>query len=131
MKPSMMRVILFAKDMDRQTAFYRDVLGLTPCASPHPPSEWVDFDSGGARLALHAIPERYAKNIEISDPPKARGGTPYKPVFRVEDLRAACAELKAAGVPRLFPNEDEEVSTRADFLDPEGNVFQLTAEAIG
>ena len=124
----MQRSIVFAKDVPKMTAFYRDVLGLVPAPSEHPPDEWMALDAGPVQRALHRIPSPWSDDVEIADPPKARHGAPTKLVFRVDDLRAACDELVGKGVTML----DAEVMNRpgefvrGDFLDPEGNVFQLS-----
>ena len=126
----MQRSIVFAKDVPKMTAFYRDLLGLTPAPSEHPPDEWMALDAGPVQLALHRIPSPWRDDIEIADPPVARQGARTKLVFRVDDLRAACDELVSKGVRQL----DSEVMNRpgefvrCDFLDPEGNVFQLSLE---
>ena len=114
------RAILFAKDMKRMTAFYRDALGLRPL--PEKSSEgWVEFEAGGAGLALHAIPDQIAQGIEILNPPRAREETPIKLVFQVDDLEAARAHLTAQGATMFKPR----ARSSCDGVDPEGNVFQI------
>lgn len=99
-------VILFAKDMAKLTAFYRDTLGLTVVEeSP----TWVVLDAGGTQLALHAIPAEIAARIAISDPPKRRGDTPLKLGFVAD------------------PATVERLGMSGDCVDPEGNVFRITA----
>jgi len=122
------RSILFAKDMSRLTAFYGDSLGLSVLQSEFPPDEWVEFAAGSCNFALHRIPNPWAADVEIEDPPVVRQGAPTKLVFRVEDLEAARATLKQRGVTELDPgviNAPGE-RVRCDFVDPEGNVFQLS-----
>lgn len=128
MKTQLTRSIIFVKDMTKMTAFYRDVLGLTPQPGELPPEEWLVFDAGPVQLALHRVPEPWNEQVEITDPPVPRSGAPTKLVFLVEDLESARDELVARGVrmtdnPNL--NRPGEL-VRCDFLDPEGNVFQLT-----
>lgn len=118
------RAILFARDMQKMTAFYRDVLELTPLPDEHPSEAWQRFDAGGCELALHAVPAEHAARIEIAEPPEPRAGTPLKLVFTVADVAAARERLRAHGVPLLDGGGAPE---RADALDPEGNVFQIAA----
>jgi predicted enzyme related to lactoylglutathione lyase len=114
--------MVFAKDMTRMTAFYRDGLGLT--VVPEKSSEgWVVFDAGGAQFALHAIPPAIAKDIAIAQPPEARSNTPIKLVFQTPELEVVCQRLANLGA-KVFPPR---TSGSRDALDPEGNVFQLTA----
>jgi catechol 2,3-dioxygenase-like lactoylglutathione lyase family enzyme len=117
-------IILFAKDMPRMAAFYRDVIGLRPAPSADDSEGFVTLDAGGCRLCLHEIPEPYARGIEIGDPPQARAGTPIKLTFYSADVRGDRAQLIARGV-RM-----EEVRELGDLqlcngIDVEGNVFQL------
>jgi len=112
--------MVFAKDLPRMTAFYRDGVGLTLVAD-RSTADWSEFQAGGALFALHAIPPAIARDIEITDPPRARGDGALKLVFRVDDLAAARAHLAAHGAVMFEP-----WSPRAcDGLDPEGNVFQI------
>jgi catechol 2,3-dioxygenase-like lactoylglutathione lyase family enzyme len=124
------RVILFAKDMEKVAAFYRDILGLEPRPSEHPPDEWLPLATGGeCVLALHGIGAEYRNGIEIADPPDARHGSPAKIVLRVDDATKARDELAAKGV--RFANEASLASdplVRFDVLDPEGNLVQLSQE---
>ncbi len=114
--------ILFAKDMQRMSEFYHEALGLPLTAAPSLPG-WVEFDAGGVRLALHAIPPRVAKQIEITTPPRAREETPIKLVFEVDDLGETRRRLAQHGATMFEPK----LSGSCDGLDPEGNVFQLVA----
>ena len=111
--------MIFAKDMDRMTAFYRDGVGLR--LIPEARQEgWVEFEAGGCRLALHAIPTEIGKDIEITSPPRPRVNTPIKLVFETPDLEAARAHLLSHGAVMHEPGK-----YACDGLDPEGNVFQI------
>ena len=114
------RAMIFAKDMDRMTAFYRDGLGLRLIPETHQDG-WVEFEAGGCLLALHAIPAEIAKDIDITSPPLPRSHTPMKLVFETRDLEVARNHLLSQGAIMREP------STRGacDGLDPEGNVFQI------
>lgn len=122
------RSIVFVKDMEKMTAFYRDVLSLAPQPGEYPTQEWLAFDAGPVQLALHRIPEPWNSQITIDEPPSPRAGAATKLVFLVENLEEARDELLARGV-RLSDNPNLNAPgefVRCDFLDPEGNVFQLT-----
>src|SRR4051812_39387062 len=94
--------MVFARDMERMTAFYRDALELA--LIPGESREgWAVFDAGGARLALHAIPPAIAQQIVIADPPVAREDGAIKLVFHAPDPAAARARLIAHGAIMLEP----------------------------
>lgn len=114
------QAMIFAKDMDRMTAFYRDGLGLREIPETRQEG-WVELDAGGATLALHVIPEAIARDIEITDPPQARSDTPIKLVFETPDPTAARAHLVSLGAVMNEPRR----GGSCDGLDPEGNVFQI------
>jgi catechol 2,3-dioxygenase-like lactoylglutathione lyase family enzyme len=118
------QVIVFAKDLHRMHAFYRDELGLTTIDGAQP-DEWVQLDAGGVILALHAIPSAYATSIRIDDPPKPRTETALKLIFHVEDVRATRDKLSAAGAPLRELRELGQGRLSCDCLDPEGNVFRI------
>lgn len=105
--------------------FYRQMLGTQPVNA-----EWTDtwalFDADGTHFALHAIPEEYARNIEISSPPKVRETSPVKLIFAVDNVPPERSRLEGMGVTMLqrpWQNPAEE----CEGVDPEGNVFQISA----
>ncbi len=113
--------ILFVTHFDRMVRFYTDTLGLVP-KEEH--VGWIQFALGDSHFALHAIPPEYAEDIQIGDPPAVRWETPFKPVFHVEDLATAVSALLEQQVAPA--QSDVELSHgRVDFVDPEGNVFQI------
>jgi len=116
------RAIIFARDMNRLTEFYRDAAGL-PVISGSVSDGWVVLGAGEASVALHAIPDAIASGIEIADPPRKREEAAVKLVFEVDELEAAGARLLAHG-----GSLSEQRSWGAyDVTDPEGNVFQIVA----
>jgi catechol 2,3-dioxygenase-like lactoylglutathione lyase family enzyme len=119
------RAIIFTKNIERMTAFYRDALGLIPL--PDKSSEgWLELDAGGVALALHAIPGHIAKDIEIADPPTARERTPIKLVFEVPDIEVARIHLINHGAEMSEPS----AWGSCDGADPDGNVFQIVRRQL-
>jgi len=118
------RVILFARDMPKMIKFYRDVVGLKLLPSQDP--AWKEFDCEGSLFALHGIPERIAKDIEIEDPPNPREGTPTKICFQAENVQEQRLALSAAGVPVRDIHKFDDFMF-FDIVDPEGNVVQFTS----
>jgi methylmalonyl-CoA/ethylmalonyl-CoA epimerase len=114
----MHQVALRASDLDASIAFYRDVLGLPFVARFDPPG-LAFFDLGGTRLLLEG---------------SASEAVVY---YAVDDLAAACAGLRAAGVellhePALVHRDDDgtfgaagEEEWMAFLHDPSGNIVGL------
>jgi len=106
-----------AEDLDRATAFYRDVLGLRHIASYDPPG-LAFFDLGGTRLLL----ERNAPSSLI--------------YLAATDIEEAVAALRSAGVEitsdphTIFDDTEGTFGDPAEewmafFTDSEGNTVGL------
>lgn len=122
---TLFRTVLFVKDMLAMSIFYRDVLGLP--AVDEAADDWKVYSAGTIEIALHQIPQPWCDEIVISDPPAAREESPQKLVFVVHDLELCRDQLVGKGahlVDNKFLNPPDQL-LRCDFLDPEGNVFQL------
>jgi catechol 2,3-dioxygenase-like lactoylglutathione lyase family enzyme len=115
--------MLFVKDFERMTAFYRDVLGLEPVEDTRL-DNWVEFRGEGVRFALHAIPSAIADGITIESPPRARDQSAAKLTFAVRDVDSTLGQVEALGLPLLKRPWGE-----VEAVDPEGNVFAVTASA--
>ncbi len=116
--------MLYVKDLPRMVEFYEGSLGLKPIGETRLDT-WVEFDAGGSRFALHAIPPRIASQIEISAPPQPRETSPLKLIFEVADSAVEASRLAALGVTIL-----QRPWGTWDGIDPEGNIFQIiTAQA--
>ena len=112
------QISIIVKDVERATAFYRDVLGL-PLLFTVPGMAF--FDCGGVRLML---------------------GTPSSPeydhpssilYFRVPDINAGHRRLVEHGVdivapPRLIAPMPTHDLWMTAFRDSEGNIHQLMSE---
>jgi extradiol dioxygenase family protein len=126
--PEAMRLecaMLYVKDFPHMRDLYETMLGTRPVNT-----EWTDkwalFDLGGARFALHAIPQEYARKIQISSSPKARETEPVKLIFAVDNVPAERNRLEAMGITMLQrPWQDP--TEACDAVDPEGNIFQISA----
>jgi catechol 2,3-dioxygenase-like lactoylglutathione lyase family enzyme len=111
------QAMLFVKDLDRMTAFYRDVMGFEPVEETRL-EDWVELRTGGAGLSLHAIPPHLAQSIEIPSPPRPRETQACKLIFGVEDLAAEQRRLSERGVVLL-----DRPWGGWEAVDPEGNVI--------
>jgi methylmalonyl-CoA/ethylmalonyl-CoA epimerase len=112
------QISIIVKDLQRATAFYRDVLGLTFLfAVPN----LAFFDCGGVRLMLGP-----AETPEFDHPSSIL-------YFRVADLDASYQRLveldaKIFAPPRLIAPMATHDLWMAAFYDSEGNIHQLMSE---
>ena|SRR6185436_11084377 len=113
--------MLFVKDLDRMTAFYRDILGLQPIEDTRL-ENWVEFMGDGGRFSLHAIPAAIATGIYIDSPPRAREQGSTKLTFAVQNVDATLEKIEQMGLPLL-----RRPWGGTEAVDPEGNVFALSA----
>jgi extradiol dioxygenase family protein len=113
-------VLLFVKDLPRMAAFYSALLRAEPIAETRTEA-WVEFEAGGCRVGLHAIPPEIAEGIDIHSPPLPREDVPVKLIFTVDDSISESERIRALGV---------EVVARPwggfDAIDPEGNIFRFS-----
>ncbi|MBI1755869.1 MAG: VOC family protein [Fimbriimonas ginsengisoli] len=101
-------------DMDRATAFYRDVLGLEPSYAS---KDWTEFNLGADRIALHSTLRGFA-------PPHGEYGKGWFVGLRTDDLRALRARLEQAGVTIHGDYHDIPGGVILDFSDPDGNTLE-------
>jgi catechol 2,3-dioxygenase-like lactoylglutathione lyase family enzyme len=110
--PSWMGVV--ADDLEAQTRFYRDVLGLRQTEAG---DGWVQFDLDGHLFEViqrSELPQYDARRFQVG--------------FTVPDLETAREALVAAGVHAIseIDGGDDTLNRWCYFRDPEGNVFELT-----
>ena len=106
-------IIVYVSDMERSTAFYRDVLGLSmKFTSPG----WTEFSTGTTTIALHTTGDQKL--------PPSQGRPPAGLAqlgFVVDDLAATYEALKAQDVFfSLPPNKQTSGVTLAVLHDPDG-----------
>jgi methylmalonyl-CoA/ethylmalonyl-CoA epimerase len=112
------QISIIVQDLQRATAFYRDVLGL-PLLFTAP--NLAFFDCGGVRLMLGR-----AETQELEHPSSIL-------YFRVPDLNSAHRRLVELGVqifapPRLIAPMSTYDLWMSAFRDTEGNIHQLMSE---
>jgi catechol 2,3-dioxygenase-like lactoylglutathione lyase family enzyme len=108
------------KDLERMTAFYRDVLGLEPLEETQR-EDWVEFRGEGVRFSLHSIPSAIATGIRIDSPPRPREQSHAKLTFTVESVETTLRKIEEMGLPLL-----RRPWGGTEAVDPEGNVFAVT-----
>ena len=114
--------MLFVNDLERMTAFYRDVLELQPIEETRL-VDWIEFRADGVRFSLHAIPAAVAAEVPIESPPAPREQSSVKLTFTVPDVEAALKKIQQMGLP---VTRREWGATEA--IDPEGNIFVISCE---
>jgi len=104
-------VILLARDLEPLLAFYKEAVGFRACAEY---AEWVEFDTGSARLALHKAGP---------DDPETRGVGLF---FTVDDVDALVRRLEAQGLAPKAPPVDQDFGFRTvAYTDPLGNQVEF------
>ena len=110
-------VFVYASDLERSVAFYRDVLGIPLERDAHD-GDWYEWRfTSGVRFGLHAAHE---------------GAMPQPPGsvivdFAIDDLEAALGRLKAAGA-RVTSVMRESWGSTIEVPDPDGHRIQLYAK---
>jgi catechol 2,3-dioxygenase-like lactoylglutathione lyase family enzyme len=117
------RAMIYVKDLPRMAAFYGNTLGLKPIEDTRTDT-WVEFNAGSATFALHAIPGEIVEAIENSAPALAREMNPVKLIFEVADVASESLRLESLGVPVVHRPWGT-----CDGIDPEGNIFGISAVA--
>lgn len=114
------KAILYVQDIETQTKFYHDQLGLTIKSSlsmeGRSDKQWVEFDTGECTLVLHGN-----LNTEFGqDRPKL--------AFHVSDIEAAHQELTERGVKLSQIRSPSAGLKIAEGADPEGNPFTIDCQ---
>jgi lactoylglutathione lyase len=116
-------VILFVGDLERSTAFYRDVIGLPFKLEG---DGYVEFATQGTRFGLYDRNRLRELTGQGTEAPERPGG---EVVFLVEDVDAEAERLRAAGVTVLKGPVDRPWGHRTlHLLDPDGFVVELAVE---
>ena len=119
-------VVFYVKDLERSMAFYRDLLGFRE----------IGRAFGGAAAALTSGRTHHELLlIQVGDapsPPKGHRLGLYHIGIKIgdslEELRAAKAELEAAGIA-ILGMSDHTVSQSLYLTDPDGNEVELYVDA--
>jgi predicted enzyme related to lactoylglutathione lyase len=120
--------VLFAKDLPRVAAFYREVVGMTQRVTE---TRLIVLESATYQLVIHGIPKNVADRLNITTPPERRVDLPTKLVFPV--ARLADARTAAAALGGQVDAPGTQFAARGfvarDGFDPEGNVVQFREAA--
>jgi len=117
MKPRVGYINLHVRDVEREVAFFRDVVGLEVLFSD-PSFHYTRFDAG-IGFAVNSGGEPKPDEAPFAERLTGIG-------FVVEDVDAAAREMKARGARfTLEPSRQPWGGYMAMFADPEGNLFYL------
>jgi len=111
-------VVYQVSDLARAAGFYREILGLSQEMFSKA-WQWAEFDCGNVTLALQGGNQL---------PGTISGG---RIALAVEDVPAACAELRQSGVRISKEPQDYSVCWAMEILDLDGNPVILHKRADG
>jgi predicted enzyme related to lactoylglutathione lyase len=114
------KAILYVKDIDTQTKFYRNQLGLTiksqKSIEGRSDKQWVEFETGECTLVLHG-------NLETQ-----HGKDRPKLAFHVDDIETAYKDLTHRGVKLSQIRSPSPGLKVAEGTDTEGNPFTIDCQ---
>jgi predicted enzyme related to lactoylglutathione lyase len=105
-------IVLAVAEMGRSVKFYRDVLGF---AVEYKSRGWSELKCGNFYLGLYQ-----------TKPKQPAGGS--LPVFAVKNIKKTVADLKKKKVEFTEELYEEGYGWLAEFIDPDGYVFELFQE---
>lgn len=125
-----------ARNIDAMKRFYTEALGLSEAAVVDVPGDFVraaGFGGGGVRVHALRSGETLIKLLEFAEEPPS-GANPLADAasgfryltFWVEDMEAAVAHLRTAGVAPLSGILSRAPGRKTVFFqDPDGNLLEL------
>lgn len=120
--PARTGVLIYAKDLEKVSRFYEQVLGARVLMAD---AQHRVLQSPDVQLIVHAIPPQFADAVRIAQPPEPREEQAIKPFFTVPSLAEAARQAQALGgvvCGPLWPGPGMQVRNVAD---PEGNIVHL------
>jgi len=116
--------LIYAKDLERLSAFYRELLAMTVLIADE---HHQVIESTDIQLIIHAIPPAFAKDITIATPPAPRQEQAIKLFFTVPGLAEAEQRITSSGGRVFGPTYEGPGFCTRNACDPEGNIFHLRA----
>lgn len=115
------RIIIFVANVQKCAQFYQQVFGFKPVKSDDDPTEWLELDTGGCRLAFHKV---HGVKGKVTSP---TGGVrnPHKIVFFAKNVESARTKITARG-GLMGPVRKFGKLELCDGQDVEGHVFQVS-----
>ncbi|MEO0605116.1 MAG: VOC family protein [Myxococcota bacterium] len=119
---TVMRVVA---DIERSTTFYVNQLGASLHSTHGGTSAVFDLFGTWLLLVTGGGPDEGKPTVTLAEPADSDRPSAQL-IFRVDDCRAAYAELSDKGVPFLAPPHDRGGEIRAFFRDPDGHLFEMS-----
>jgi hypothetical protein len=113
----MSSLVVFSINVQRLAMFYEMVLGAAPTVEP---SGDIRLMNERDEVLIHSIPNKIAKDIEITSPPSPRESSPLKRVFDVVSLEKVLVGVERTGGVVTSRGVSLDGLTRRDVLDPDG-----------
>lgn len=124
--PARAGLFVYAKDVERLTAFYAELLGMVRA---HATPQMTVLRSPDLQLVVHAMPPERAAQVSIATPPVPRDDAAIKFFHTVPSLAQAREKAAALG-GAVWPEEYRAPGfTVCNAVDPEGNIFQVRENA--
>ncbi len=115
--------IVYAHDVERSAAFYRDAFGFEQTF------QWPDEGKPSfvfLRLEPLGIGIGAADAENVHGRPVLPGSGAFELCIYVDDMNAACKRLRTLGAPELrAPRNEPWGESRAYFADPDGNAVHV------
>lgn len=117
-------LVLYAKNIERVSAFYETILGLPRLESEN---EFVCIGGLDFQIIVVQAPKQLVEHLHISTPPVLRSETPLKHSFLVDDLEraSAAAASTGGGAKPISEAWSWRGQLHLDGYDPEGNIVQF------
>jgi catechol 2,3-dioxygenase-like lactoylglutathione lyase family enzyme len=122
--------LLVVADLDRSTAWYRDVLGAEVVAEYGGTSAVLRFVGSWLLLVTGGAPTDDKPGVTMA-PPADPDHASAELIVAVPDCRAAHAELVGRGAIFLAEPVEYPWEIRAFFRDPDGHLFEISERRHG
>jgi catechol 2,3-dioxygenase-like lactoylglutathione lyase family enzyme len=117
--------ILVVNDVERSTAWYRDVLGADLFREYGGTSAVFSFNGAWLLLVAGGEPTPDKPDVTFAAP-DGTGAVGHSFTIRVGDCRAAYGVLRGRGAEFLTPPYDWGEEVRCFFRDPDGHLFEIS-----
>jgi lactoylglutathione lyase len=117
--------LLVVSDLDRATAWYRDVLGAEVTGEYGGTTSVLRFLDAWLLIVTGGPPTADKPDVTFGPPPDPQH-VDAELIIGVPDCRAAYATLTARGAAFLAPPVEYPGEIRAFFRDPDGHLFEIS-----
>jgi len=121
--------MIVVSDIERSKRWYLDVLGCSLFGEYGGTSVVLDWNGSWLLLVTGGAPTVDKPDVRLAAPAEPNV-TARSTIFRVDDCRAAHAELAERGAEFLTDPVDHGYEIRAFFNDPDGHLFEIS-ELVG